>query len=121
MKLTLQYLTPGLNGTDGLMRQHFRDAGKLKDKIKWDILAQRPPSGFRCLKGPVRVVYTRYTSALMDWDNAAASFKHIGDALQSAGVLLDDSPDVIAEFIPKQVKCKMKDRRTEIEITQLTV
>lgn len=116
MKITLKYLTPGMNGADGLIRQHFRDAGKLKDKIKLDILSQRP-RGFKCINTPVKVVYTRYTAHLMDWDNAAASFKHIGDALQAAGILSDDSPEVIAEFIPRQIKCAMKDRRTEIEIT----
>lgn len=118
MKFSLPYLTPGLNGKDGLIRQHFHGAGKSKERITWDIRAQRP-AGVKPIAQPVRVIYTRYTSHLMDWDNACASFKHIGDALQSAGVLADDSPEVIAEFIPRQVKCKMKERRTEIEIELL--
>ena len=118
MKFTLPYLTPGLNGKEGLIRQHFHSAGKAKEKIAWDIRAQRPPN-LRPIAEPVRVTYIRYASHLMDWDNACSSFKHIGDALQKAGVLADDSPEVIAEFVPVQVKCKMKDRRTEIIIELL--
>lgn len=115
MKFTLPYLTPGLNGKDGLIRQHFAAAGKAKDRITWDIRAQRP-QGLTPIADPVRVTYIRYTAHLMDWDNAAATFKHIGDALQRAGVLVDDSPKVIVEFLPRQVKCKMAERRTEIII-----
>lgn len=118
MTFTLPYLTPGLNGSDGLIRQHYRNAAKLKDRIKLDILSQRPP-GIKPISTPVRIVYTRYTSRLMDWDNAAASFKHVGDALQMAKVLKDDSPEVVVEFLPRQIKCKMNEQRTVIEITNL--
>lgn len=118
MTFTLPYLTPGLNGSDGLIRQHFQSAVKEKDRIAWDIMSQRP-AGTQPIAEPVRVTYIRYTAHLMDWDNACASFKHIGDALQRAGVLADDSPAVIAEFVPKQVKCKIKERRTEIIIEPL--
>lgn len=117
-KFTLPYLTPGLNGKDGLIRQHFHSAGKAKDKIAGDIRSQRP-ANLRPIADPVRVTYIRYASHLMDWDNACSSFKHIGDALQTAGVLSDDSPQVIVEFVPVQVKCKMKERRTEIIIELL--
>jgi len=114
----IPFLTSGLNGDDGLIRQHFRDAKKVKDRLHLFFLSQRP----RCHKAidfPVRITYIRYTSRFMDWDNAAASFKHIGDALQTAGILSDDSPNVIHEFIPKQIKCKIKEQRTEIIIESL--
>ena len=115
MTFTLPYLTPGLNGNDGLIRQHFAAAGKMKKKILLDILSQRR-TGLRPISQPVRVTYTRYTSRFMDWDNACATFKHIGDALQRAGIISDDSPKVIVEFVPRQVKCKMSEVRTEIVI-----
>jgi len=118
MTFSLPYLTDGLNGAGGLMRQHFRKAAAVKERIAWDLRAQKPV-GLKPLSRPVRVTYIRYVSHLMDWDNACASFKHIGDGLQTAGILADDSPDVIAEFLPRQVKCKMKERRTEIIIETL--
>ena len=112
-RIHLPYLMPGLNGSDGLIRQHFRDAAKLKERLAWEIRAQRRGV---TIAQPVRVTYTRYTASLMDWDNACASFKHIGDALIAAGILADDSPKIIAEFLPRQVKCKRAEQRTEILI-----
>jgi len=114
--IRLPYLTPGLNGPDGLMRQHFRDAARIKDRLTWEIRAQKsgPTIGY-----PVRVVYTRYTATLMDWDNACASFKHIGDALTAAGILADDNPKIIAEFLPRQIKCRRTEQRTEITIEEI--
>ena len=53
----------------------------------------------------------------MDWDNFSASFKHIGDALVKAGVIQDDNPQIIVDFLPKQVKVsKRKQQRVEIII-----
>ena len=40
----------------------------------------------------------------MDWDNAAGSFKLIGDALVECGILEDDNPKVIKVFKVKQEK-----------------
>jgi hypothetical protein len=34
----------------------------------------------------------------MGWDNLGASFKVIGDALESLGVIEDDSPETIRTF-----------------------
>ena len=115
-RIHIPYLTPGLNGSDGLMRQHFRQAAKLKERLTWEVRAQRRGP---TITQPVRVTYTRYAAVLMDWDNACASFKHIGDALTAAGVLSDDSPKIIAEFLPRQVKCKRAEQRTEILIEKI--
>lgn len=112
---TIPYLTDGLNGKTGLIRGHFMAAKKEKEYIA-AILREQKPQGFYPITRRIKVTYTRYTSHLMDWDNACASFKHIGDALQMAGILSDDSPAVIAVFLPVQVKCKMAERRTEILI-----
>ncbi len=115
-RIHIPYLTPGLNGSDGLMRQHFRQAAKLKERLTWEVRQQRRGP---TITQPVRVTYTRYAAVLMDWDNACASFKHIGDALTAAGVLSDDSPKIIAEFLPRQVKCKRAEQRTEILIEKI--
>lgn len=112
---TLDFLTAGLNGNEGLVRQHFHAAAKVKNTLHLLILSQRP-AGHKPIDFPVKITYIRYTSRLMDWDNACASFKHIGDALQDAGIIYNDSPEVLAVFIPKQVKCKIKEQRTEIII-----
>lgn len=118
MKLTLDFLTPGLNGKDGLIRQHFRSAASMKVKLRVLFLSQKP-RGHVPINYPVKVIYIRYTSRLMDWDNACSSFKHIGDALRQAGIISEDSPDIIHVFEPKQIKCRMNEQRTEIIIEPL--
>ena len=53
---------------------------------------------------PVHVEYTRKSIRYMDWDNAAGSFKLIGDALVGLGVIPDDNPRVIIQFDVRQTK-----------------
>lgn len=111
----IPFLTAGLNGSDGLMQLHYMKAKKIKDNLCL-ILKSQKPSQMHPIDEPVRLTYIRYTSLYMDWDNCCASFKYIGDALQEAGVLQDDSPVIIDEFVPKQVKSKRKDARIEVII-----
>ena len=108
---------PGLNGNDGLMREHFRAAAKRKQDYEWYVLEQ---AGNVAHPGPVRITYTCKRLVLMDWDNHCASFKHIGDALVSAGVIIDDKPSIVVEFIPKQIKVKHRhEQAAEIIIEDL--
>lgn len=106
---------PGLNGSDGLIREHFHAAGKRKKRYINLIMAQKT-IGF---KTPVNVIYTRYACRLMDWDNHCASFKHIGDALVACNIIPDDKPSVIINFIPMQVKVKKREQELiKIEIKE---
>ena len=112
----LNFLTAGLNGKEGLIRQHFSKVAKVKENIA-NILRTQIPYGFITINKSVRVTYIRYCSLFMDWDNACASFKHIGDAMQDAGIIVDDdSQHILVEFLPKQIKCKRTEQRTEIII-----
>ena len=115
--IKLPYLMPGLNGPEGLMRQHYRNAAQIKERLAWEIRAQKVG---QTIYDPIRVTYIRHTEKLMDWDNACASFKHIGDAMIEAGIIGDDSPKVIAEFVPIQTKCKRAEQHTEIIIEKIT-
>lgn len=103
LTITIPELVPGLNGPGGLIREHFRTAAKRKDRycVLFSTCRKKFP-------GPVDIVYTRYCTHLMDWDNAAASFKHIGDALVKCGIIKDDKPGIIISFTPRQVKVKTK-------------
>jgi hypothetical protein len=106
-KITLPFTMPGLNGDDGLMRQHWSEIEKTKTIIKAYLMKECPNTKF---SGKVSITYTRYAFQLMDWDNHCASFKHIGDCLVDFGILVDDKPDVIINFIPKQVKVKRSEQ-----------
>ena len=57
---------------------------------------------------PVKVVYTRKSIRTMDWDNAAGSFKLLGDIIVDLGILPDDNPSIIHEFLPRQEKVKKR-------------
>ena len=52
--------------------------------------------------------YTRRSVRLMDWDNAAGSFKLIGDALVKCGILEDDNPKIIKEFKVDQERVRKR-------------
>ena len=60
---------PGLNGNDGLIREHFRNAIKRKTHYNYLILNQK----IHKYKKSVKIKYCRYTCRLMDWDNHCAS------------------------------------------------
>lgn len=69
-------------------------------------------------EGAVVITYARYTNKQMDWDNHCASFKHIGDALVKAGIIKDDNPKIIIEFIPKQFKVKTREEERTLIIIE---
>lgn len=105
----------GLNGNKGLLRSHWAVRKKAKDAIA-DTLSRQVNGNHQ---GRVRITYTGYKALFMDWDNFCSSFKLIGDALVSLNVIKDDSPSVVVEFIPKQVKSKKNEQRVEIFIEDL--
>lgn len=106
-------LPAGLNGDEGLIRQNFHSAKKVKEALRLLVRSQN----IKPIKGKVRVEYIRYSNRLMDWDNAAASFKHVGDALVMEKVIEDDHPKIIRDFVVRQVLSK--ERYIEIIITKL--
>ena len=87
---------PGLNGSKGLIRQHWTSAAKMKGWLLDQVLAAE----LRCHDGQVRILYSRTSKKLCDWDNCMSSAKFLLDALVKAGVIKDDSP----KFIPEQPK-----------------
>lgn len=111
-KLVLDELPPGLNGNEGLIREHWAARKKRKDRY---FIKLRSQTLNRHL-GTVRIIYTRYTSSFMDWDNAAASVKLILDSLKDAKIIIDDKPSIVIEFTPRQIKVKRDQQRVEIII-----
>tara|TARA_R100001594_G_scaffold143374_1_gene191256 strand:- start:149 stop:451 length:303 start_codon:yes stop_codon:yes gene_type:complete len=78
---------------------HWAVRKKLQNNLADELSAEYPTD---LIDGPVEVHYTRKSIRLMDWDNAAGSFKLVGDALVNIGILEDDNPKVIKEFYVKQ-------------------
>jgi hypothetical protein len=114
--ITIPILIPGLNGSDGLMQEHFSKVIKKKEQYEAMLLSLRLYKH----PGKVRITWTRYTHNLMDWDNHGASFKHIGDSLVAVGCIKDDMPEIVVEFIPKQIRVLTKGEvRMELLIQDL--
>ena len=81
-----------------LLREHWAERKKRVDALQWLIREQT----INMHSGPVRITFTRYAHQLQDWDNHCASFKLIGDALVKQGIIVDDKPTIVKEFLPKQ-------------------
>lgn len=113
--ITIKGIVPGLNGKHGLIREHFRNAKKRKNLYTILCREQNPNKH----PGKVIIHYIGYKSVLMDWDNFSASFKHIGDALVDLGVIVDDKPSIVTQFLPQQIKSKRVDQRVEIIIEDI--
>lgn len=86
---------PSLNK---LLREHWSNRKKRVNALQWLI---RQQTDVKYL-GKVQITYTRFACKLQDHDNNASSFKLLGDALTAQQVIVDDNPNVIVEFIPKQ-------------------
>jgi Holliday junction resolvase RusA-like endonuclease len=114
--IEIDEVAPMLNGSGGLKNMHFQVYRKLRDRWVWLIASKTRQK----IKGKVTIAYTRSSVVAPDWDNISASFKPIGDALVTNGVIEDDNPKVVLEFIPKWRKAKNnKDLKTIIEITPI--
>ncbi len=118
--VTLPRLLPGMNGKDGLIRQHFRNATRVKEELLvWAKGLRLPTFG----ESRVTVVCARhYCGNPMDFDNAASSFKHLLDALVKAGVIKDDGPKTIEAMTFRQVGCRSKKEQCmTVEIKSLSL
>lgn len=63
-----------------------------------------------------KLEFTRFSSRQLDFDSLVNSFKHVQDGLVEAGVLIDDSPNVIGQPSFKWEKCKQKEGKIGISI-----
>jgi len=116
LTIDLPRLLPGLNGKDGLIRQHYRQATKVKDELLSEVKSRYKGISFGSQR--VGVVCTRYYCGTpMDFDNASSSFKHLMDAIVKAGLIADDGPGTIDSWTVRQVRVgKRVDQKMEVKI-----
>lgn len=110
--ITVHELPPMLNGKNGLKRMHWTKYNKIRDSWVWLIRAENPEKH----KGIVTISFTRFSTAMPDWDNLYSSFKVLGDSLEKPGIIKDDSPTTVKEW---QKVNKQKYQRVEIEISDV--
>lgn len=114
--LTIPGIVAGLNGSKGLMRAHWSTVKKQKDLYRQIVRDHFKSNKVRQHEGMVKITYTGYKSLFCDWDNFVSSFKHIGDSLVKEGVIVEDNPKIVVEFIPKQIKCKRSEQKVVVII-----
>ena len=114
--LVIDGLIAGLNGSKGLMRSHWSNTKKQKELYQTIILQHLKEGKVRNHIGEVTVEYIGYKNRFMDWDNFCSSFKHIGDALVKMKIIADDSPRIVTQFIPNQIKVKQIEQKVVIII-----
>ena len=106
-------LLPGLNGPDGMIRERSWRGGKARRAEL--AIRVRAAGRVRRLELPAWLVYERrHTGTPMDWANAAASLKHLEDAVVAAGWLPDDSPTHVLGLEVRQVRVPHKPERGSV-------
>ena len=105
---------PGLNEIKGM---HFTAYKKVRDKWQMRIASGIPRS--LIIPTPCRLTMTVFTALPMDWDNACACAKIPLDALQRLGVLAEDNPEHITNFLPLQERCPRKHAGIQLEFSTI--
>lgn len=104
----LELLLPGYRppSFNELLRMHAHAKGKA-------VNAAMTALGIACLKAagrkvairpPFRATWTLYANRLFDWGNLGGAFKLPEDALRYLGIIQDDRPTVLLEWVPQQVQ-----------------
>jgi Holliday junction resolvase RusA-like endonuclease len=65
-----------------------------------------------------KLILTRFSHKACDYDNLAASFKHVIDGLVKVGVLIDDTTQVTGVIEYHQEKAKPKFGKIRVEVLE---
>jgi Holliday junction resolvase RusA-like endonuclease len=94
-------------------RMHWAKRSKVKEAWIWLLKQQKP----KIHSESVRIIFTRVSTQMADFDNIGGSFKAIGDALTKCGVIQDDNPEIVKTLTLRWEKSNtLKDQHVKIEI-----
>lgn len=113
-------MAPGLNGSKGLIRMHFSEYKKEKEKWIWWM--KKAGAGLKAPM-PCTMEFNRYyCKQPMDIDNVYAACKLPLDAMREAGIIPDDNPNCVTSIVVFQHKVKtIKEEKTVIFIRDAAV
>ena len=118
IEFSIPMLAPSLNGSKGLMRMHWANYRKIKDK--WTLLIRTQANlerGFKQIEECEVVIFRHYATHPLDLDNLFAASKIPLDALRHSGVLSEDDPSVVKSLECKKYKvAKKADQKTVIQL-----
>lgn len=112
IRIVLVGLFPGINGSNGLKREHWASYKKRKENIILRLSVLRIPR----FSKKVSISLEFHHSILADEDSLTSRFKIIGDCLVKLGILIDDSPKYVSIEKPQQMKSRRKEQKLIIGI-----
>ncbi len=116
----LEFELAGLPPTENTHR-HWAVAGK--DRKSWRhrtalrVFMQRPQSPLTSVK----ITCTRFSSAEPDRDNLSRSFKSVIDGLKDGGIIKDDKPSIVKEFITQWTRAPAKMGKISVTVEELGI
>ena len=106
---------------NAFIRMHWGDRSVIADAWYYNVMSERnemllgSTSPFPIMQ--CGIIWRIFVQRRRDWDNAAAMFKVVGDALRKTGTIYNDSPVIVRWFLTEQVKLrKGQAERCEVEI-----
>jgi Holliday junction resolvase RusA-like endonuclease len=117
--LTINEKVPSNNGTNGLLRMHWRERKKIKVRYFWLFRAQTQNKHTGRVKIHIQHYYR--LKPIADYDNLVSTCKLLFDALKDAAVIVDDNQLVTGIPTFEQIRVKnLKDVKTVITVSDLT-
>lgn len=117
-KIVFNWSLPSLNGSNGILRNHWARRKVAKNKLYYEIRSQT----YNRHPGPVTIDVIRYYcgQALDPVDGLPSTMKDCLDMIVKAGVILDDNETIIVSHTIRQERVeKRKHVRTEITIADV--
>ncbi len=117
--LIINEKVPSNNGTNGLLRMHWRERKKIKVRYFWLFKSQTQNRHIGRVK--IHIVHHYQAKPIADYDNLVSTCKILFDALKDAAIIVDDHQLITGIPTFKQIRVKdKKDIKTVITVSDLT-
>lgn len=119
-KIELPFRLPSLNNYIDICRRNKFEASNFKKGVEGDIIWAIRKAKTPKILTPFKITYTWIEkNKKRDIDNVSSAKKYILDALQNAGIILNDSPKFYIAHEDKFIYDKEKGDRVIIEIEEI--
>ena len=96
-------------------RMHWARYRKLKTQLAWQFIEQKPPGMAPIKRARVHIVQTT-CGVEPDGDNLDGVRKPVLDAMQDAGIIVDDAPEHLVSTVEWQRAAKATEQRTWVTV-----
>jgi hypothetical protein len=118
LELTLLGLPKMTNCSNNHWRSRQAEAKKWKSMVASQIILQRLQKPALPLT-KAKIVFTRYSSKMPDFDGLVSGCKHLLDGLKIVVIIADDNPLIIGQPEYKWLQAKRNEGRIEIIVEEV--